>query len=121
MILTKVNRVFSLALFCALVTISAPPALCQESQSSRAASQREEDANLDMQIYLILASNRDVEDAKLPPALDPIVKRLREALNFRHYNLAATFLDRVKNNGRLEVSWVGGPFVVPESAATTNR
>src|SRR5207245_10545485 len=52
--------------------------------------------------------------------LEPVVKRLREALTFKHYNLAATFLNRVKNNGRLDVSWVGAPLLILNPAATSN-
>jgi hypothetical protein len=71
-------------------------------------------------LYLILASNRDVEDEKLPASLEPVVKRLRESLNFKHYNLTATFLNRVKNNGMLDVSWVGGPFTIHGSPGQSN-
>jgi hypothetical protein len=82
--------------------------------------QKDEDANLDVQLYLILASNREVEETKLPSVLDPTIKRLRDSLPFKHYNLAGTFLNRVKNNGMLDVSWVGGPFAIHGSPAQTN-
>lgn len=122
MISIKIRRVFLFALMCALVAISAPIALAQDSSApARPAAQRDDDANLDLQLYLILASNRtEVEESKLPAALDPIVKRLRETLNFKHYNLTATFLNRVKNYGRLDVSWVGGPFAIHGSPAQSN-
>ena len=48
------------------------------------------------------------------------MKRLAESLPFKHYSLAGTFLNRVRNNGRLDVSWVGGPFTVPTSSTTNN-
>src|SRR5204863_9575634 len=79
-----------------------------------------EDANLEIQVYLILASNSEIEDARLPVTLDPIIKQLRESLPFKHFNLAATFLNRVKNNGKLEVTWMGGPFALRGSPATSN-
>jgi hypothetical protein len=114
-------RVFGVTVLCALITFTAQSAFAQDSnQPARAAVQKDEEANLDLQLYLILASNRDVEDEKLPASLDPVVKHLRESLNFKHYNLSATFVNRVKNNGTLDVSWVGGPFAIHGSTAQTN-
>ena len=40
-------------------------------------------------------------------------KRLR----FKRYSLAASFLNRVKHNGRLEMTWVGGPLLAPAAIA----
>ena len=121
MIPIKPYRTFLCAVVFLMVAIMAPTAFGQDSgQSSRAATQKDEDVNFDIQLYLILASNREVEDNKLPVVLDPIVKRLRDSLAFKHYNLAATFLNRVKNNGKLDVSWVGGPFAIHGSPAQTN-
>jgi hypothetical protein len=114
MINTSILRTIFFALLGACLLSTASIALGQEaSQSSGQARQatRDDDTNLDTQLYLILATNREVEEGKLPAALDAIVKRLRDTLPFKHYTLAGTFLNRVKNNGRLDVSWVGGPFV----------
>ncbi len=115
MILLKLKRAIVFAFLCAVVLITAQAALGQQPTV-----QRDDDANLDIQLYLVTASNRDVEDSKLPAALDPVVKRLRDSLPFKHYNLTATFLNRVKNNGRLEMSWVGGPFPIQGSTAQSN-
>ena len=121
MILNNHHRVIIVAIMCALIAITAPAALAQDSnQAVRAAMQKDQEANLDLQLYLVLATNRDVEDEKLPATLDPVVKRLKESLNFKHYNLTATFLNRVKNNGTLDVSWVGGPFAIHGSPAQSN-
>ncbi len=121
MILTKMYRVIVCALvFGALVAV-APSTFAQESnQQARMSAQKEEDVNLDTQLYLILATNRDVEDGRMPSTLEPVMKRLHESLPFKHYTLAGTFLNRVRNTGRLDVSWVGGPFLVPASAATNS-
>jgi len=106
--------------FGALVAV-APSTFAQESnQQARMSAQKEEDVNLDTQLYLILATNRDVEDGRMPSTLEPVMKRLHESLPFKHYALAGTFLNRVRNTGRLDVSWVGGPFLVPASAATNS-
>jgi hypothetical protein len=52
--------------------------------------------------------------------LQPVIARLRETLAFKHYSLAASFLNRVKHNGRLEMSWVGGPLLAPASSPMGN-
>ena len=118
MISKKMRRVVLSVLFC-LSAVFLPAASYAQTptQSLRPAV---EDANLEIQLYLILASNREIEEGKLPAALDPVVKQLRESLPFRHYNLAATFLNRVRNKGKLEVTWMGGPFESKGSPATSN-
>jgi hypothetical protein len=106
---------------CAIALGSAPLIAAQEQTSSTRTTTRDDDVNLDTQLYLILATNREVDEGKMPPALDPIMKRLRETLSFKHYSLAGTFLNRVKNNGRLDVSWVAGgsPFMLPNVSTAT--
>lgn len=121
MILTKMYRVIVCALILGTVVAVAPSTLAQDSnQQVRASAQKEDDVNLDTQLYLILATNRDVEDARMPSTLEPVMKRLHDSLPFKHYTLAGTFLNRVRNTGRLDVSWVGGPFLVPAAAATNS-
>src|SRR4030095_6052306 len=71
------------------------------------------EVNLDTQLYLIVATNADVDDARMPTALDSVVKQLRAALPFKNYRLAATLVNRVKNEGRLDLRWIGGPFAAP--------
>lgn len=77
-----------------------------------------DETNLETQLYLIVGTNQDVDDAKMPAALDPVVKQLRAALPFKNYRLAATLINRVKNQGRLNLSWIGGPLASPTGAAT---
>jgi len=77
-----------------------------------------DDANLETQLFLIVGTNQDVQDTKLPAALDPIVKQLRSTLPFKNYRLAATLINRVKNEGRLDLSWIGGPLASPTGAAS---
>ncbi len=85
------------------------------AQSSATVSQsekQEDETNLDTQLYLLVATNQDVGDAKLPAALESLVKQLRPSLPFKNYRLAATLINRVKNNGRLNLKWIGGPLGV---------
>ncbi len=94
-----------------------PSVFCQEQSSTARAAIRDDDTNLETQLYLILGTNREIDEGKIPAALDPIIKRLRESLPFKHYSVAGTFLNRVKNNGRLDVSWVGSPFLLSSASS----
>jgi hypothetical protein len=111
-------------LVCALIICAgAQVALAQESstpQKSVNALAREDETNLDTQLYLILATNRETEEGKIPAVLQPVVTRLRENLAFKHYSLAASFLNRVRHNGHLEMLWVGGPLLAPASSPMGN-
>ena len=121
MILTKGQQVVFLAICCLLLTMAAPAAFSQDSpQPIRSSLSRDDETNLDAQLYLILATNRETEDGRIPLALDSVMKRLHESLTFKHYSLAGTIVNRVRNGGRLDVSWVGGPFLVPASPMTSN-
>jgi len=111
-------------LVCAIVIFAgAQAARAQESNPPQKAANvlpREDETNLDIQLFVILATNREVEDVKLPNALQPVVTRLRDSLNFKHYSLAASLLNRVRHNGRLETLWVGGPMLAPVSSPMGN-
>ena len=82
----------------------------QSSGTAAQSEKQEDETNLDTQLYLLVATNQDVDDAKLPAALDAVVKQLRATLPFKNYRLAATLLNRVKNDGRLYLKWIGGPL-----------
>jgi hypothetical protein len=69
-----------------------------------------DESNLDTQLHIIVGTNQDVADPKLPASLDTVVRQLRATLPFKNYRLAATLINRVKNDGRLDLSWIGGPL-----------
>jgi hypothetical protein len=71
---------------------------------------KDDETNLETQLFLIVGTNQDVVDAKIPATLDPVIKQLRATLPFKNYRLAATLINRVKNDGRLSLSWIGGPL-----------
>jgi hypothetical protein len=91
-------------------------ALCSGVQAqtttgtSQADANKEDEVNLETQLYLIVGTNQDVVESKLPTSLDTIIRQLRANLPFRNYRLAATLINRVKNQGRLDLSWIGGPL-----------
>jgi hypothetical protein len=81
-----------------------------QTSNAQSASAKEDDTNLDTQLFLLVATNQEVDDAKLPASLDAVVRQLRASLPFKNYRLAATLINRVKNDGRLNLKWIGGPL-----------
>src|SRR5215216_7555610 len=79
--------------------------------------QTDSETNLETQLYLIVGTNQDVDASKLPASVEPVVKQLRATLPFKNYRLAATLINRVKNEGRLDLSWIGGPLASAGSPA----
>lgn len=88
------------------------------SSSPSQEEKRTDETNLDTQLYLLVATNQDVDDTKLPAALDPVVKQLRASLPFKNYRLMTTLVNRVKNEGRLNLKWIGGPLIGSATAST---
>jgi len=124
------NRKFLSALLlalCAALCLMAGTANAQTEDTTspkpdaRQAETKEDETNLETQLYLIVGTNQDVADAKLPSALDPILRELRASLPFKNYRLAATLINRVKNEGRLDLSWIGGPLTVAAGPASANN
>ena len=103
-------------LLAALFLFSASAVRAQSSNSQQA--EATDETNLDTQLYLIVATNQTVPDEKLPSSLDGVIKQLRNTLPFKNYRLATTMLHRVKNEGRVELSWIGGPLAAAGSSAT---
>lgn len=98
------RRVLTLILFALFLVCGNVQAQTTQTQT------KDDETNLDTQLFLIVASNQDVADSKIPATLDPVIKQLRETLPFKNYRLAATLINRVKNDGRLNLSWIGGPL-----------
>ena len=100
------------------IAFSNQQALAQSSQPAQKET-KDDETNLDTQLYLLIATNSTVDDGKLPAVLDSVIKQLRSSLPFKNYRLAATLINRVKNEGRLNLQWVGGPLLAA-SAANNN-
>jgi hypothetical protein len=108
------------AMLLIMVVIGGREVMAQSSDASQPtqAEKKDDETNLDTQLYLLVATNQDIDDAKLPAALESVVRQLRASLPFKNYRLAATLINRVKNDGRLNLRWVGGPMMA--SAAASN-
>lgn len=105
----------------ALFIVSTNSTVRAQTNQARQVEIPEDETNLDTQLYLIVGTNQAVPDDKLPSNLDGVVRQLRSTLPFKNYRLAATLINRVKNEGRLDLSWIGGPLASsasPTSPAT---
>jgi len=112
---------YSLPIFLTLFCLAATSqrTLAQSADKTTTVENKNEDVNLDTQLYLIVGTNQEVNDSRLPASLDAVIKQMRSALPFKNYRVAATLLNRVKSDGRLNLSWIGGPLL--ESAAETKH
>lgn len=108
------HKIFATMLFACLLLIlaaSSQQVLAQSADQPSQTERKDDETNLDTQLYLLIATNQAVDDAKLPAALEPVMKQLRAALPFQNYRLAATLINRVNNGGSLNLKWVGGPLL----------
>ena len=105
------TRTFITAILLALCLITGV-----QAQATTPAVQADDETNLDTQLYLIVGTNQDVVESKLPASLDSVVKQLRATLPFKNYRLATTLINRVKNEGRLDLSWMGGLFIASSAS-----
>ncbi len=115
MSLIKVSRTVLFVCFLIAATTLGASAFAQGQAEQR--DTKNDEINLDTQLYLLFATNQEVDDAKLPSNLEPVVKQLRASLPFKNYRLAATLINRVKNQGRLNLQWVGGPLLASAAAS----
>ncbi|HYK19261.1 MAG TPA: hypothetical protein VEV42_00900 [Pyrinomonadaceae bacterium] len=104
-----------LLMLCATLCLSVQ---AQTTNTPQADTKTEDETNLDTQLYLIVGTNQDVAEPKLPAALDGVIRQLRATLPFKNYRLAATLINRVKNEGRLDLTWIGGPFATAGAATS---
>ena len=123
MISTKSYRVFLFVLLFAFMSITAAQVtLAQDSNESQkpSANAPHVDYNFDAELYLVLASNQRSGEGQLPASLDQVVKQLRATLPFKNYSLAATLVNRLKADGGLSLTWVGGPMMAPSTSISTS-
>src|ERR1700694_3839591 len=94
---TSVRRIIFCALLCVAVAgFSVQLTLAQGSAQSQGGLAREDQTNLDLELYMIIATNQPRE-GKMPASLGPVMKQLRETLAFKNYSLETTLVNRVKD------------------------
>ena len=104
-----------------LVLISGGQVLAQTSSATQQSSQadKNDETNLETQLYLLVGTNQGTDDVKLPASLDSVIRQLRASLPFNNYRLAATLINRVKNEGRLSLRWQMTASVAAPSGTLT--
>jgi hypothetical protein len=76
--------------------------------------------NYEVQLHLLVTAEGAEGAAKVPQGLDGVVRQLKSSLPPADYRLAATFINRVRDGGKLEVKTVGGsPFTTPQPNSPT--
>ena len=102
-----------------VMALSANNGFAQSTSETSSQSTKDDETNLDTRLFLIVGTNQDVAEPKLPALLDPVIKELRQTLPFKNYRLAATLMNRVKNEGKINLRWLGGPFAAAASSSVT--
>jgi hypothetical protein len=117
MISINPHRVIICLCLFVLLAVGAPAVLGQDSgQTDRPAALKNDDVNLDLELYLIVASNERAGGTEIPAVLERVNKQLHSTLPFKNYSLVATLIGRVKNEGHLELTWLGGSLLAPHAA-----
>lgn len=102
------TRILFVMLFLVL-TVSGGQVLAQAAsdapQQPSQADKKDDETNLDTQLYLLVATNQQIDDAKMPASLDSVIRQLHASLPFKNYRLTATLINRVRNDGRFSLRW----------------
>jgi hypothetical protein len=101
------------------LVVASQRVMAQSATSTSQSTKQDDETNLDTHLYLLVGTNQGVDDTKLPVALDPVIKQLRASLPFKDYRLVATLINRVKNDGHLNLKWIGGPLFSSASSAVS--
>jgi len=104
-------HILPLLILACLISLTGQRVMAQSSDEAPSQTSKDQ-INLDTQLYLLVGSNQESESSRLPAVLEPVVKQLRSTLQFKHYRLAATLINRVKNGGRLSLRWIGEPLAM---------
>lgn len=110
-----------LALCCLLLTTGAVLAEGQDQAASPSTSAPAlKDIDLEIRLYLVVASNAGGETAKPPAQVETALRQLSSSLPFNSYRWAGTFINRVSNGSSSSIRGVAGPLLgtTPPSSGT---
>ena len=90
------------------------------ASSGRQQSAARAETNFEVQTHVLVTSAGAEGASKVPQALDGVVRQLKSMLPPADYVLAATFVNRVKDDGGFEVKSAGAsPFGTPQNNPLT--
>lgn len=109
----KTARALTAALALLFLLAGGPSASAQEGEPARpqAGTPVRAEVNHEVHLHLLVTAEGAEGAARVPPALDAVVRQLKAAMPPADYRLAASFINRVRDGGQFEVKSVGGvPF-----------
>jgi hypothetical protein len=94
-----------------LIVFAACVCAAAQDESGPQRTRPRNDTNHEVLLHMLVTSSAQQDGAAVPRSLDGVVRQLRASLPPSEYRLAATFINRVKDGGGLEVKSAGGaPF-----------
>ncbi len=64
------------------------------------------EANFEVTVHVLLGTNSSIPKETFPPSIEPVLAQLRNTLKFANYQFVTTFVNRVKNNGAIEIDGI---------------
>lgn len=111
----KGRGAFLLAL--AFTIIASANASAQDSDASRQGAPTRPEVNHEVYVHLLVTADAAEGGVRVPQSLEGIVRQLKAALPPSEYRLAATFINRVRDNSGFEVKTASagplGPVPTP--------
>ncbi|HVF44936.1 MAG TPA: hypothetical protein VM936_18065 [Pyrinomonadaceae bacterium] len=91
-----------------------------ESSNRQQQAAARAETNFEVQTHVLVATEGAGTASKVPQALDGVVRQLKSILPPADYGLAATFVNRVKDDGGFDVRSAGAsPFGSPQTGPLT--
>lgn len=110
---SALNITLAFALLLACVGVAS--AQDEGASSGRQQSAARAETNFEVQTHVLITSEGVDAASKVPKTLDGVVRQLKSMLPQADYRLAATFVNRVKDDGGFEVKSAGAsPFGAPQ-------
>lgn len=86
----------------------------ESASSGRQQTAAKAETNFEVQVHVLITADGADAASKLPQSLNGVVRQLKSMLPPADYRLAATFVNRVKDDGGFEVKSAGtSPFGAP--------
>src|SRR5215207_320099 len=101
----------ALLLALALTLIASANAAAQDSDAPRQGAPSRPEVNHEVYVHLLATAEAGEGGVRVPQSLEGVVRQLKATLPPSDYRLAATFINRVRDNSGFEVKTAGGgPF-----------